>query len=118
MGYYQDSHQMITKKDIGLAIRTFRKKANLTQGQLGNKLNPKPVRKETISHIETGMSNYGIDTLFRIAEVLNCSISDFFGIKEKSPKMTMMETLLEDLREDMKKELCKECKPEKKVAKG
>ena len=70
---------MTTKKDIGLAIRTLRKKAGIeTQEKLGKKLNPKPLSKETINRIETGKGNYGINTLFRIAEVLNCDISDFF----------------------------------------
>jgi len=88
---------MTTKEDIGLAIRTLRKKAGIeTQEKLGKKLNPKPLSKETINRIETGKGNYGINTLFRIAEALNCDISDF--IEEKSIGPTFKKDDLETVR--------------------
>lgn len=70
---------MTTKKDIGLAVRTLRKKAGIkTQEELAKKLNPKPVSKGTINSVETGKGNYNINLLFRIAEALGCDISEFF----------------------------------------
>lgn len=104
MAYFKDL-KLITKKDIGLAIRTLRKKAGIeTQEELGKKLNPKPVTKGTINKIETGRGNYTIDTLFRIAEALSCSVSDFFGVKEKPPEISMIEKLVEELMEEKIKE--------------
>jgi len=87
---------MTTKEDIGLAIKILRKKAGIkTQKELGKKLNPNPVSKETINRIETGRGNYGIDVLFKIAAALNCDISDFFGSKKPS-RTSLFEGVLED----------------------
>ena len=85
-----------TKEDIGLAIKMLRKKAGIkTQGDLGKKINPKPLSKETINRIENGRGNYGINALFRIAKVLNCDFADF--IEPKKPSRTaMFEEFLED----------------------
>jgi len=97
MGYYQDSNKMITKKDIGLAIMTLRKKAGIkTQEELGRKLKHKRA-KGTINKIETGSGNYSIDILFDIADVLKCYVSDFFGTKEKSTELSMIENLIKNL---------------------
>ena len=88
--------RMTTKKDIGFAIRTLRKKAGIkTQRELGKKLNPKPVSKGTINGVETGRGNYNINLLFRIADVLDCDFADF--IEPKKPSRTaMFEEFLED----------------------
>lgn len=88
---------MTTKKDIGLAVRTLRKKAGIeTQEKLGKKLNPKSLSKETINRIETGKGNYGINTLFKIAEALNCDISAFF--EEQSIGLALNKDNLETVR--------------------
>lgn len=88
---------MTTKKDIGLAVRTLRKKAGIkTQRELGKKLNPKPVSKGTINSVETGKGNYNINLLFRIAEVLNCDVSAFF--EEKSVGLAVTKDNLETVR--------------------
>ncbi len=87
---------MTSKKDIGLAIKILRKKAAIkTQEKLGKMLNPNPVGKDTITRIENGYGNYGIDTLFKIAEVLNCDVSVFFESKKPS-RISMFEGVLED----------------------
>ena len=89
---------MTTKKDIGLAIKNLRKKAGIkTQEALGKKINPSPLSKETINRIETGRGNYGIDSLFRIAEVLGCDISDFFEPSGEL-KIALTKDDLEDLQ--------------------
>ncbi|MBA7465152.1 hypothetical protein ES707_00314 [subsurface metagenome] len=96
---------MTSKKDIGFAIKIRRKKAGIkTQKELGKKLNPKPVSKETINRIEAGRGNYGIDTLFRIAELLDCDISDFLGDKKKNSKIFIFEGSLEELKDKIKQE--------------
>ncbi len=87
---------MISKVDIGSRIRGLRKKAGLRQVDLAKKLKPKPVTKETICRIETGKYNYSIDLLFKIAEALDCDISDLCS-SEKTPKrMSMFEGALQD----------------------
>ena len=90
---------MTSKKDIGFAIKVRRKKAGIkTQKKLGKMLNPKPVGKDTINRIENGYGNYGIDTLFRIAEALDCDIDDFFEFPGKPSRMSIFEEVLEGLR--------------------
>ena len=69
---------MTTKRDIGLAIQNLRKKAGLKQKDLVKKINPRPIAVDTLSRIERGNYNYTIDLLFRIAEALECDVSDFF----------------------------------------
>lgn len=88
---------MTSKKDIGLAIKVRRKKAGIkTQQKLGKMLNPKPVGKDTINRIENGYGNYGIDTLFKIAEALDCDISDFFISEKNSSRISIIERALEE----------------------
>ena len=88
---------MTSKKDIGFAIKVRRKKAGIkTQKKLGKMLNPKPVGKDTINRIENGYGNYGIDTLFNIAEVLNCDVSDFFISEKNSSGISILERALEE----------------------
>lgn len=60
---------------IGNKIRYYRTKMNLTQDQLGEKLNTK---KATISNYETGYRTPKQDDLFEIAHILNISIDDLF----------------------------------------
>ncbi|HBC4492041.1 TPA: helix-turn-helix transcriptional regulator [Staphylococcus aureus] len=62
-------------KFIGNKIRYYRAKLNLTQDQLGEKLNTK---KATISNYETGYRTPKQDDLFEIAHILNISIDDLF----------------------------------------
>jgi len=94
---------MTTKKDIGLAIKMLRKKAGIkTQGDLGKKINPGPLSKETINRIENGRGNYGINALFRIAKVLNCDISDFLGHGKQDSKIFIFEGSLEELKDKIK----------------
>ncbi|CXY89777.1 TPA: S24 family peptidase [Staphylococcus aureus] len=62
-------------KFIGNKIRYYRTKLNLTQDQLGEKLNTK---KATISNYETGYRTPKQDDLFEIAHILNISIDDLF----------------------------------------
>lgn len=62
-------------KFIGKKIRIYRTNMNLTQEELGKKLNTK---KATISNYETGYRTPKQDDLFQIANVLNINIDDLF----------------------------------------
>jgi len=93
---------LTTKRDIGLAIQTLRKRAGVkTQKALGKKLRPKPLSKESICRIETGSGNYGIDALFRIAEALDCDVSDFFQAGGKDSKLIIFEGSIKELKEKL-----------------
>lgn len=72
-------------KFIGSKIRMYRMKMNLTQDQLGKKLNTK---KATISNYETGYRTPQQDDLFEIAHILNVSIDDLFPQRKKSNDIT------------------------------
>jgi transcriptional regulator with XRE-family HTH domain len=89
---------MANKMDVGLNVKNIRKKMGLKQKELVKKMNPNPISVNTLSRVETGKSNYSIDLLFRIAEVLKCDVSDFFQVEEKHPlKITIVEGDPKDL---------------------
>jgi len=89
---------MASKIDVGLNVKNIRKKMGLKQKELVKKMNPNPISVNTLSRVETGKSNYSIDLLFRIAEVLKCDVSDFFQVEEKHPlKITIVEGDPKDL---------------------
>ncbi|MGW7889948.1 helix-turn-helix domain-containing protein [Staphylococcus xylosus] len=67
-------------KFIGNKIRLYRNSMNLTQDQLGKKLDTK---KATISNYETGYRTPQQDDLFEIAKALNISIDDLFPERQK-----------------------------------
>jgi len=96
---------MASKMDVGLNVQNIRKKRGLKQKELVKKMNPNPISVNTLSRIETGRSNYSIDLLFRIAEVLKCDVSDFFQVEEKHPlKITIVEGDPKDLIKKMVRE--------------
>lgn len=100
---------MTTKKDIGKAVRNAREDANLTQEQLGQKLKSR-VRKETISRLERGTSNYGIDILFDIAEKLGVDLAMFCPGTERKKALDLVEEAFEYAIEKRLKEKQKEAK--------
>ena len=53
--------------DVGKNIRKFRTKRHMTQDDLAERLF---VSRQTVSNYETGKSNPDLDTLLKIAEVL------------------------------------------------
>ncbi len=96
---------MASKTDVGLNVKNIRRKKGLKQKELVKKMNPTPISVNTLSRIETGRSNYSIDLLFRIAEVLNCDASDFFQVEKKRPlKIIIVEGEPEDLIKRIVKE--------------
>jgi transcriptional regulator with XRE-family HTH domain len=96
---------MASKEDVGLNVKNIRKKRGLKQIELVKKMNPSPISVNTLSRIETGRSNYTVDLLFRIADVLSCDVSDFFQVKEQQPlKITIVEGDPKDLIKKIVKE--------------
>lgn len=66
---------MDINKYIGSKIREFRRKKFITQGELGEYLN---TTSQTISRYETGILGTNQDVLYKLAEIFNVSINDFF----------------------------------------
>jgi len=97
-----------TKRDIGLAVKSIRLKLGLKQIVLAKKINPKATSAGTISRIERGNSNYTIDYLFQLAEILECDISDFCSNNKRDPGVELFEKFLEALKEQVLKEAKKE----------
>src|SRR5690625_2674009 len=71
-------------KFVGSRIRDIRKNRGMTQKELGEKVG---VKHNTISSYEKGTNEPEQDILFKLAEVLNVSINDFFPYNELNLKV-------------------------------
>lgn len=60
-------------KEVGFRIKEARKARNLSQADLAEKLD---ISLSHMSDIETGKSNFGVDILMRITEVLQVSADE------------------------------------------
>lgn len=60
---------------IGKKIRQFRKRKNITQERLGEKLG---VKNNTVSAYERGIIPLDTDTIFKLSEILEVDPSEFF----------------------------------------
>ena len=72
---------MDLKKYIGNQIKTFRKSAGFTQDELAKRLN---TTKQTISRYEKGERKANQDMLFKLCDIFDISIDDFFPIVSKN----------------------------------
>ena len=80
---------------IGERLRTLRKEAGLTQKELGEKLG---VSASMIGQYETNLRKPKIETLEKIAAVLNISISELVDLSTLSPSLNSMIPLYESLK--------------------
>lgn len=62
--------------NIGQEIRNLRKLHHMTLKQLSSKIN---LTQPQLSRLETGVNTIQLDTLLKICDVFNISISDFFS---------------------------------------
>ena len=69
----------LDKKFIGRQIRLRRQEQNISQEKLSELIDISPRHMCTI---ENGKSFPSIDTLVKIAEILNLDLNDFFRLKE------------------------------------
>lgn len=60
---------------LGLKIKSFRKKAGLNHADVGKRLG---LTRTSIINIEQGKQNTTIDTLYKLSEIFNVSVNDFF----------------------------------------
>jgi transcriptional regulator with XRE-family HTH domain len=69
------------RQEVGINVKTHRKNANCTQQELAEKVEKS---RFWLTAIETGINLPTIEGLYQLADVLNCSISDF--LPPKSPQ--------------------------------
>lgn len=74
------------KFTVGQTIKNYRKVFGLTQMQLGEIIG---INQRQIALIETGKSFPMLSTMTKLAEVFNCSVSDFFESVEANNKETL-----------------------------
>lgn len=67
------------QKYIGANIREYRKKANMTQGELGDRLG---LKHNSISAIERGVNSFDATTIFVLANIFNIKVDDLFKSAE------------------------------------
>lgn len=66
------------KRSLGLRIQHFRRRREMTQEELAERVERSP---ETISNIERGNSSTRIETAFRIAVALDVSLIELFDVE-------------------------------------
>lgn len=76
---HMDSNELA--KFIGGKIKYYRKKMNLTQKQLGDKIG---VKHNTMSDYERGYASPEQDTLFKLSDIFGVKIDDLFPQKENT----------------------------------
>ena len=70
-----DSTDEEIRKYIGKKIREMREKLGHTALRIAEELD---VSREAITHIETGRNNISAVSLWKLATLFNCDVSDFF----------------------------------------
>ena len=75
---------------VGNNIQKFRKAKNMTQDQLAEELN---VTRQAVSNWETNKTQPDIETLGRIAEVLEVSVEELIYGEAKTPIQTVTQTV-------------------------
>ena len=66
--------------NYGQKIAEFRKSANLTQAELGAKLN---ITAQAVSKWENSLSEPDIDSIRKMCEIFNVSVDEFLGVSVK-----------------------------------
>lgn len=103
----------VTKEEIGNKIKKFRKQAGFKrQEDLAKQIivrKGQHTTKDQIGRIERGITNYGIDTLFQIANVLDVKISDFFMDENKEQQIIIFQGDIESLKKRLSNNRCPKC---------
>lgn len=83
-----------TKELLGSRIKEIRKLRKLSQEELSEKINIDP---KHLSRIEVGRGFPSLDTLERLADVLNVDIKDLFEFSHKAPSQRELKETLNSL---------------------
>lgn len=70
--------------NYGQKIAEFRKSANLTQAELGAKLN---ITAQAVSKWENSLSEPDIDSIRKMCEIFNVSVDEFLGVSVKKEEV-------------------------------
>ena len=81
------------KRNVSENIRSYRKKAGLTQKQLADLLG---VKNTAVSNWENGQNSIDTELLFRVCKIFNISLNEIYGIEE-TKKESMDTGLFEKL---------------------
>lgn len=73
---------MELSKFIGQKIRNFREQRGLSVEQLADKLD---TTRATVTRYELGSRKANQDVLFKLAEIFNVNVDDFFPTRERKP---------------------------------
>ena len=90
---------------VGSRIRELRKGRRLTQTELSEKIG---VAQSDLSRMEQGEYKVGLDTLFKILQVFELKMGEFFGETETPAEreardlMTEFKTLSDDARQEIR----------------
>lgn len=76
--------------NYGQKIINLRKAANMTQAELGEKLN---VTSQAVSKWENGISEPDLETIHKMCALFNVSPNDFFGVETAQPERITEETV-------------------------
>ena len=89
---------------VGSRIRELRKGRRLTQTELSEKIG---VAQSDLSRMEQGEYKVGLDTLFKILQVFDLKMGEFFGEVEEPPseEARALVTDFADLSEEGKREV-------------
>ena len=93
---------MNIKRELGEKIKTIRKKRNLTQEQLAEKID---ISSRNLSNIELGVNFPKAETLEKILKVLDISTEDLFAnehIKSKEELILQINTYISFIKNDYK----------------
>lgn len=69
----------VIKKHIGNKIKEYRKKKNLTQQELGEKLN---ITHSAVSAYERGLVDLNLKTLYNLADIFEVNVDDLFPARK------------------------------------
>jgi len=81
---------------VGLKVRSLRKKRHLTQSELAIRIG---VQQSDLSRMEKGEYRVSLDTLFRILQVFEMSMAEFFDEVIQGGVTTGDHGILQDFRE-------------------
>jgi transcriptional regulator with XRE-family HTH domain len=90
-----------TKELLGSRIKEIRKLRKLSQEELSEKINIDP---KHLSRIEVGRGFPSLDTLERLADVLNVDIKDLFEFSHKAPSQRELKETLNSLLKEADEE--------------
>ena len=89
---------------VGSRIRELRKGRHLTQTELSEKIG---VAQSDLSRMEQGEYKVGLDTLFKILQVFDLKMGEFFGETETEAEREARDLMSEyrDLSDDARQEI-------------